>query len=102
MKIMTKNEIVQCLREHQQTLENFGVSRCGLFGSFRTGKATQESDIDMLIVFEPEKKTFNNFMGLCFFLEDLFQRKVDVVTPESLSPHFGERILQEVEYVPFS
>jgi predicted nucleotidyltransferase len=39
------------------------------------------------------------FMDLCFFLEDLFGRRVDLVTPESLSPHFGEKILQEVEYV---
>lgn len=40
-------------------------------------------------------------MDLCFFLEDLFDRKVDVLTPESLSPIFGHKILEEVEYVSF-
>jgi predicted nucleotidyltransferase len=37
-------------------------------------------------------------MNLAFFLEDLLGRKVDLVTPESLSPHIGPKILAEVEY----
>ena len=100
--IFNKPDIFQRLKEHQEVLVNFGVRQCGLFGSFRTGKATAKSDVDLLVVFEPEMKTFNNFMDLCFFLEDLLGRKVDVVTPESLSPIFGYKILEEVEYVPFS
>jgi hypothetical protein len=40
-------------------------------------------------------------MDLCFFFDDLFGRKVDVLTPESLSPIFGHKILAEVEYVSF-
>ena len=100
--MMTKQDIFSSLRENQLVLEKFGVSRCGLFGSFRTGEATERSDVDLLVIFDPEQKTFNNFMDLCFFLEELFGRKVDVVTPESLSPHFGHKILQEVEYVSFS
>jgi len=54
------------------------------------------------VEFESELKTFVNFMDLCFFLEDLFERKVNVLTPESLSPIFGDKILPEVEYVYFS
>lgn len=100
--MMTKKDILLSLQANQLTLKKYGVSRCGLFGSFRRGTATDESDVDMLVIFAPEKKTFNNFMDLCFFLEELFGRKVDVVTPESLSPHFGHKILQEVEYVSFT
>jgi predicted nucleotidyltransferase len=37
-------------------------------------------------------------MRLAFFLEELFGRKVDLLTPESLSPHIGPRILNEVVY----
>ncbi|WP_416309596.1 nucleotidyltransferase family protein [Spirulina sp. 06S082] len=77
---------------------NFGVRRCGLFGSFRRGEATENSDIDLLVTFDPELKTFMNFMDLCFFLEDLFECKVDVLTPESLSPYLKDKILAEVEY----
>jgi uncharacterized protein len=100
--IESKKDIFHQLQKHQKTLQNYGVKRCGLFGSFRRGDATKNSDIDLLVEFEPELKTFRNFMDVCFFLEDLFERKVDVLTPESLSPIFGHKILAEVEYVSFS
>jgi len=93
MTVTTKQQVISLLEQNQGELRRLGVSRCGLFGSFRT---------DILVVFQPGMKTFNNFMDLCFFLEDLFGRSVDLVTPESLSPFFGQRILDEVEYVPFS
>ncbi len=63
---------------------------------------TDQSDVDILVEFEPQQKSFNNFMDLCFFLEDLLGRNVDLVTKESLSPYIGPRILDEVEYVSFS
>lgn len=99
--VNSKEDIFEQLRKHQKTLEGYGVRRCGLFGSFRRGEATENSDIDLLVEFKPELKTFMNFMDLCFFFDDLFGRKVDVLTPESLSPIFGHKILAEVEYVSF-
>ena len=44
-------------------------------------------------------KTFDNFIQLSFLLEDLFKRRVELVTAESLSPHIGPFIMSEVEYV---
>ena len=41
-------------------------------------------------------------MYLAFFLEELFQRKVEIVTPQGLSPYIGPRILNTVEYVPLT
>jgi hypothetical protein len=79
----------------------YGVRKVGLFGSFVRGQQNLESDVDLLVEFEPDKKTYDNFVHLCFFLEDVFKRQVEVVTPESLSPHLGPHILNEVEYVPF-
>lgn len=102
ISVTTKQQIYQLIAENQNKLREFGVLRCGLFGSFVRDTAVDQSDVDMLVVFDPALKTFHNFMDLCFFLEDLFGRKVDVVTPESLSPFIGAHILQEVEYVPFS
>ena len=102
MMITTKDEIIQNLQKHQQQLKQFGVKQLGLFGSFVTGNVKETSDLDIFVVFNPEQKTFRNFMELSFFLEDLFERKIDLVTPESLSPHFGSKILREVEYVSFS
>ena len=102
MKIETKDEIIKQIRQYQDRLKAFGVSKIGLFGSFVTGKVQKESDLDVLVVFNPEQKNFQNFMALSFFLEDLFERPIDLVTPESLSPHFGSKILEEVEYVSLS
>jgi predicted nucleotidyltransferase len=99
---MNKEDIFRYLQENSRTLQAFGVNRLGLFGSFQRGEQNSESDVDVLVVFEPNQKTFKNFMDLCFFLEDILGRKVDVLTPESLSPYFGNEILAEVEYVSFS
>ena len=99
---MKKADIINFLQQYQTQLQNFGVNRVGLFGSYCRDEATSESDIDIFAIFYPEQKTFNNFMDLCFFLEDNLGKKIDLVTPESLSPYFGHKILDEVEYVPFS
>ena len=67
-------------------------------GLFVKNEQTAESDLDLLIEFKPGRKSFDNFMDLSFLLEEMFGRKVDLVTPESLSPHIGPKILAEVEY----
>ncbi|MBE9222650.1 nucleotidyltransferase family protein [Cyanobacterium stanieri LEGE 03274] len=97
--VNSKKDILSLLQLHKETIKSYGVKKCGLFGSFQRGEATENSDIDLLVEFEPELKNFKN---LAFFLEHLFGRKVDVLTPKSLSPIFGHRILAEVEYVIFS
>ena len=94
----TKADLLRLVVEHQQEIKQFGVKRCGLFGSYVRDQHTPESDIDILVEFEPGQKTFDNFMRLAFFLEELFGSRVDLVTAESLSPYIGPRILEEVEY----
>lgn len=99
-KVQTKAQVISRLKEYQSELNYLGVERCGVFGSFRREtEIRDESDVDILVTFKPEKKTFDNFMSLSFFLEDLFGRSVDLITIESLSPHIGPHILNEVEYV---
>lgn len=103
MPVQTKAQVMSLLQESQQDLHRFGVIRCGVFGSFvRDSAIHHQSDVDILVAFEPDKKTFDNFMHLSFFLEDLFGRAVDLVTVESLSPYIGSHILDEVEYVSVS
>ena len=75
-----------------------GVRRLGLFGSFVRGEQRADSDVDLLAEFAPGQKTFDNFMQLAFFLEDLFHRQVELVTPESMSPYLRPYIMDEVEY----
>ena len=94
----SKEELLAIIKNHQKQIKGFGVKRCGIFGSVVRSKHTAHSDIDVLVEFEPNQKTFDNFMRLAQFLEELFGRKVDLVTVESLSPYIGPHILQEVEY----
>lgn len=98
MAISNKSELFSALLRNQARLSQYGVKRCGVFGSFARGKQTDQSDVDILVEFEPGKKSFDNFMKLAFFLEETFGRKVELVTLESLSPYIGPHILREVEY----
>jgi hypothetical protein len=75
------------------------VSRLALFGSFSRDAQRSDSDVDLLVEFASGRKTFDNFLAVCELLEDSLQRRVEVLTPESLSPHIGPHILQEAEDV---
>lgn len=81
MTVQDKNQIFIRLREHHAELRHFGVKRFGLFGSFLHGRQIVQSDVDLLVEFESGQKSFDNFMRLGFFLEDLLERKVDLITP---------------------
>lgn len=100
--VSTKSEVVQILRENRERLRALGITRIGLFGSFRHDTAGPESDVDLLVDFAPNEKLFLNWMDAYDLVEDLLGRKVDLVTPESLSKYCAPRILSEAEYVPFA
>ena len=79
-----------------------GVRQLGLFGSFARGSADEESDVDVLITFFPQARTFDNLYAVGEALEEAFKRKVDLVTDDSLSPYLGPKIRREVQYVDLS
>jgi hypothetical protein len=94
-----KDSILALLSANKAALASYGVNRIGLFGSYIRNEATAQSDIDLLVDIQMEKKTFSNFLSLNHFLENLFGRKVELVTTQSLSPYIGPHILKTVEYV---
>jgi uncharacterized protein len=94
----TKQDILAAIDQNRSHLKALGVKRIGLFGSFVRGEQRPESDIDLLVEFDPGRKTFDTFMELAFFLEELLQHRIQLVTVESLSPYIGPHILREVEY----
>lgn len=98
--LMKKETVLRKLAELKTPLSQFGVTKLGLFGSTVRGENKPGSDIDVLIDFQPEKETFQNFMAVCDMLENFFKRqKLDIVTIKGLSPYVGQQILKEVEYV---
>jgi hypothetical protein len=56
--------------------------------------------VDFLVEFEPGLKTYDNFLGLSYLLEEILGRSVELVTSEALSPYLGPRILLEAQDVP--
>jgi len=75
--VMTKNEILNELSNNKRYIEqNFEVDKIGLFGSYAKGKQTEDSDIDIYVEFR--HKTFDNLAGLWNFLEELYQKKIDI------------------------
>lgn len=97
-----KTDFMRRLRANEAQMRALGVERIGLFGSFLRDTATESSDVDVLVDFLPDQKNFDRFMALAFLLEEVLQRKVEVVTRESLSPYIGPHILDQVEYVEIS
>jgi predicted nucleotidyltransferase len=95
---MSASEIFKIIRKNKGKLSQYGVRQIGLFGSQSRGDATPASDLDFLVEFVKGRKSYDNYIELCFFLEDLFSKKIDLLTPESLSPHLKEQILREVQY----
>jgi predicted nucleotidyltransferase len=98
--VFDKTSLIQQLSGNGDDIRAFGVKKLGIFGSFAKDKNIKDnSDVDFLVEFEPEKKTYDNFINLSFYLEDLLGRKIELVTPQSLSKHIGPYILNEVENV---
>lgn len=86
------------LKKHETEIkEKFGVSKIGLFGSSARDEQVESSDIDILVEFE--KPSFDRFMDLSFFLEELFGKTVDLVTTNGISPYIEPAIRKEVIWV---
>ena len=69
----------------------------GVFGSVVRDEQAKSSDVDILV--DLEKHTFDSYMGLLFFLEELFGSRVDLVMKDAIKPAIRENILSETVYV---
>jgi len=96
--LQTRQQLEATLRDLMPLLvARFHVRRLGYFGSFATGTATPDSDVDILAEFtEPPGWEFFELEEL---LENSLHRKVDLVTPDALKRQLKESILAQVEYV---
>jgi len=82
---MKREDIEHRLRDHKEELATFGVKSLALFGSVAHNEARPGSDLDILVEFKGPA-TFDSYMGLKFFLEELFECRVDLVTQKALKP----------------
>ncbi|MEN6518926.1 MAG: nucleotidyltransferase family protein [Methanospirillum sp.] len=88
------------LTQHASVIaERYGVRRIGLFGSFARGRAGSASDVDVLVEFADPFVTFDRYMDLKFYLEDLFARRVDLVIRRTLKPRIQNAVEEETIFV---
>ena len=97
--VTDKTDLLARLRANAERIRACGVKRLDLFGSFVRGEAGPESDVDFVVEFRPGEKTYDHLLDLGDLLEEILQRRVELLTRESLSPYIGPRILAEVEDV---
>lgn len=88
-------EAVERLSACEAAIRGLGVRRLALFGSVLRGRPRPDSDVDLLVQFAPDSKTYARFMALAELLERELGRRVELVTTEALSPFIGPRILSE-------
>ena len=75
--------------------QRHGIRRLALFGSVLRGDAGSDSDLDILVEFEPGRTPGLRFITVQDELSALLGRKVDLNTPGFLSPHFRDRVQRE-------
>ena len=93
---LTAHVILCELHEHQGALDQYSVQRIGVFGSYARGEQGPESDIDFLVEFR--QPTLEHFLGLVEYLEELFGRKVDVLTPGGVGSIRVPRVAEEIRH----
>ncbi|MDO5843729.1 MAG: nucleotidyltransferase family protein [Methanocorpusculum sp.] len=76
--------------------ERFGIETIGIFGSVARGEDTSESDIDILYKFSTKTIRLRQFMGLKEYLEDLFERNVDLIGINWIEPSIRPYIEQDM------
>ena len=100
-KINSKENILQVLAENRTAIKEYGVSKIELFGSYVRNEQDKNSDIDLAVEFIKDKKTYKNYIRLIYYLQDLFQTDIDLITLKSLpeNRNFSKEILKETVYV---
>jgi predicted nucleotidyltransferase len=103
-KVFKKENVFSLLIQNKEKLTSmFGVKRIGVFGSAIRNELKENSDIDVIVELERGKARIRNVVELERFLQDLFGRKVDLLTFYGVRsiriPWIRDRILKEVVYV---
>ena len=96
--MLSKGEIIRKIELNQSKIRSFGVKKLTLIGSYASGNAKKDSDIDFLVKFEPKRGLFDDYVHLVQFLRKLFRTQIDLgeehLLREELKPSIlgGEKI----------
>jgi predicted nucleotidyltransferase len=88
----------QALREKREAIMEiagrYGASDIRIFGSVARGDATEASDVDLIVRFEPGRSLLDHG-GLVMDLRELLEMRVDVIDEEGMRPRFREHVMAE-------
>lgn len=97
---MTQNEIMDFLTQHKAELrQTYGVQEIALFGSYARQTAREDSDIDIAVELDDDKKTLTNFFGLKRFLEERLGKRIDLGIKSAMKPIVRKAAQEDMLYV---
>ncbi len=90
------DEVIAILRAHEDFYRAKGVTRMAVFGSVARGDSGPDSDVDLVIDYDPESRfSLLTLCGVQNETSDWLGRKVDVLTWDGLNPRIGRRVRKE-------
>ncbi len=93
---MTTDEVIEALRRSRMRLTNVGVVHAGVFGSMATGRARDDSDIDVLVMLKPDNsRTVYDLVEIERAVAEAVPAPIDVAIEDQLKPRLRDRILAE-------
>ena len=95
---MGTEQVLERLRAHRGRLAELGVASLSVFGSVARGESRPDSDVDFLVEFDGPA-TFDRYMPLKFFLEDVLNRRIDLLTRQGIRPELRSFIEQDARRV---
>jgi predicted nucleotidyltransferase len=99
MKTLTPNIILEYIANHKFELAKYDIKKIGLFGSYARNNQSRESDIDFLVEYNKGKKTFDNYIYTLDFLEQSFNKEIELITKDAVSKNILTNIEKEIKYV---
>ena len=92
-----REPVLSKLEAHLPELQDrFGIEKIGIFGSVARGEDTPESDVDVLYKFKNNKGSMRTAVPLMYYLEELFGRKVDLISFNFISPLIEEYVRRDM------
>ena len=99
IQIMKVQDALATLRRSEAALRARGVRHAALFGSTARGDSRPDSDIDILIEFDPDAHVgVFDYVGVKEYIASLFSQPVDVIDREGLKPHLRRSSAQDAVY----
>ena len=99
--MLNQNDILNFLRDHILDLKaEYNIAKIGIFGSFARNEQTENSDIDIMLEFEPgTKNIYEKKTKLKEYLKTYFNRNVDFCREKYIKPYIKDYLANEVIYV---